>query len=99
MLLWPEQNQTSPIRTFEARTVSPPLEARTVWGSNVAAGVLSITSQCPSASARVLTEDLSHEAETVTDARGEAEPQMRAWVFCWRTMLSPSRDENFRLPA
>jgi hypothetical protein len=100
MLLWPEHNQTSPMRTFEAVTFSPPLEATTVWGVKLAPKVSSITSQCPSASALVVTGGfLDHEAETLTEARGEAVPQMRTLVFCWRTMLSPIMEENLRLPA
>ena len=99
ILLWPEQSQTSPMRMLPARTVSLPLEALSVCGSNEAAGVSRRTSQRPSPSARVLTGDASQEALTLTVARGSAVPQMRACVFCWRTMLSPMREENFRLPA
>ena len=88
------------MRTFEAVTFSPPLEATTVWGLKLASYVSSITSQCPSASALAVTGGfLDHEALTVTEARGEAVPQMRTLVFCWRTMLSPIIEENARFPA
>ena len=98
MLLWPEQNHTSPMRTFDAVTVSEPLRALTVWGLKVAAGVLTVATHSPFALA-LAEPDAPQEVLTLTLAPGDAYPHIFTEVFCWRTMLSPIMPENLRLAA
>ncbi len=87
MLLCPEANHTSPIKTL-FNTTSSPSEIDMEYGVNPAGGVEMEAIQFPLASAFTLVTSDVHEGRTATVFPGADFPQIFTLVFCCRTMLS-----------
>src|SRR6185295_17963198 len=88
MFDWPEHTQTSPTRTFLNDRALLPVMFK-VKGPPDLSGPI-IVCQCPPSS--VTTDALFPAISTVTRSLGFAQPQIRTFLPCCKTMLSPMSD-------